>query len=97
MSPTVRRWLSVAQFSELYGVNKKVAAAWALSGRLPAARIGGRGPWRIDNRQLELEMERQIIDHRSVGALGVGVPRARGSRPAQGIIKSQQNDSAKQT
>ena len=87
MSPTERRWLSVAQFSELYGLNRKVAAAWALSGRLPAARLGGRGPWKIDNRQVELDMERQIMGRRPVGALGVGIPRTRDSRPAKGIIE----------
>ena len=96
MSPTERRWLSIAQFSELYGVNRKVAAAWALSGRLPAARIGGRGPWKIDNRQVELDLERQILDRRSVGALGVGAPRTRASRLAKAIIEGKQYDSAKQ-
>jgi hypothetical protein len=82
MSPTERRWLSVAQFSELYGFSTKVAAAWALSHRIPAARIGGRGPWRIDRLRLEEDLERQIKDNRPAGCLGGGAPRRLGSRPA---------------
>ena len=61
---TQRRWLTIAQVSELISINRKTCSAWALSGRLPAARVGGRGPWRIDKLKLEEGLERQIKGNR---------------------------------
>jgi len=79
MSPNERRWLTISEISELISVNPKTASAWALCGRLPAARIGGRGPWRIDRLKLEESLESQIKDIRSAGCLGAGTPRRRGA------------------
>jgi len=45
--PTGRRGLTVAEISELISINRKTVSAWCLTHRLPAARIGGRWPWRI--------------------------------------------------
>jgi len=82
--PAERRWLTIFEAAAFLSVNPKTASAWALSGRLPAARIGGRGPWRVDRVKLEESLERQIKDNRPAGAfLGSGAPRdALGSRPA---------------
>lgn len=57
-----RRWLTVAETSELLSINPKTCSAWCLTHRLPAARIGGRGPWRVDRIKLEDGLERQIKD-----------------------------------
>jgi len=78
-----RRWLKVAEAAALLGINSKTVSLWCLTHRLPAARIGGRGPWRVDRFKLEADLESQITDiRRPAGALDDGVPRARGSRPA---------------
>lgn len=78
-----RRWLTVAEVSDLLGVNPKTASAWCLTHRLPAARIGGRGPWRVDRLKLEEDLERQITTNRL--AAGSGRRVALGARPAQAI------------
>ena len=77
-----RRWLSVAEVSALLSVNPKTVSAWCLTHRLPAARIGGRGPWRIDRLRLEESLEAQIKNTGSAGFLGSGAPRRRGPCPA---------------
>jgi hypothetical protein len=77
-----RRWLSVAEVSALLSINPKTASMWCLTHRLPAARIGGRGPWRIDRLRLEESLESQIKDIGSVGCFGSGAPRRRGAGPA---------------
>jgi excisionase family DNA binding protein len=82
MSQTERRWLTVAEVAALLSIHPKTASAWCLTHRLPAARIGGRGSWRIDRAKLEQDLERQIMNQRPAGALGDGAPRARGSWPA---------------
>lgn len=73
-----RRWLSIAEVAALLSINPKTASAWALSGRLPAARIGGRGPWRIDRLRLEESLELQINITGSAGYSRRGIPRLRG-------------------
>ncbi|MBE0712429.1 MAG: helix-turn-helix domain-containing protein [Candidatus Aminicenantes bacterium] len=77
-----RRWLTIAETAALLSINPKTASAWALSGRLPAVRIGGRGPWRVDRRRLEESLESQIKNIGSAGCLGGGAPRRRGACPA---------------
>ena len=81
--PTGRRWLKIAEISALLSINRKTASAWCLTHRLPAARIGGRGPWRIDRFEIEANLESQIRDTRPARVfLSSGAPRALGSRPA---------------
>jgi hypothetical protein len=81
--PTERRWLTILEAAAFLCINPKTASAWALSGRIPAARIGGRGPWRVDRFRLEEGLERQIKQVRPAGVfLSSGAPRALGSRPA---------------
>lgn len=77
-----RRWLSVAEVSALLSIHPKTVSAWCLTHRLPAARIGGRGPWRIDRLRLEESLEAQIKDIGSAGWLGRGDPRRKGARRA---------------
>lgn len=78
-----RRWLTIREAAEFLAINEKTASAWCLTHRLPAARIGGRGPWRVDRLALEAGLEQQI---RQVGLarvfLSSWAPRALGSRPA---------------
>ena len=78
-----RRWLTIAEAAALLSIHPKTASAWCLTHRLPAARIGGRGPWRVDRVRLEEDFARQIRDHGPAGVfLSCGAPRALGSRPA---------------
>jgi len=79
-----RRWLTIIEAAAFLSVNPKTASAWALSGRIPAARVGGRGPWRVDRLRLEEGLERQIKDNRPARVFSSsGAPRdALGSRPA---------------
>ena len=81
---TERRWLTISEAAAFLSINPKTCSAWCLTHRLPAARIGGRGPWRVDRLKLEEGLERQIKDTRPAGVfLGSGAPRdALGSRPA---------------
>lgn len=51
-------WLTIAEAAAYLKVNPKTASAWALSGRIPAARIGGRGPWRIHKHRLDEYLNR---------------------------------------
>ena len=60
--PTGRRWLTISQAAAFLSINPKTASAWCLTHRLPAARIGGRGPWRVDLRRLEESLDSQIKD-----------------------------------
>lgn len=77
------RWLKICDAAAMLSISPKTCSAWALSGRIPAARIGGRGPWRIDKLRLEEGLERQIKDNRPAGVfLSSGAPRALGSRSA---------------
>jgi len=59
---TDRRWLTVSEAAVFLSINPKTCSAWCLTHRLPAARIGGRGPWRVDRLKLEDGLERQIKD-----------------------------------
>jgi len=55
-----RRWLTVSQAAEVLQIHPKTAYSWALTGRLPAARIGGsRKAIRIDRVALEAKLEQQ--------------------------------------
>ena len=86
--PTERRWLTILEAAAFLSVNPKTASAWALSGRLPAARIGGRGPWRIDRLRLEEGLERQIKDNRPGRETG-GVVALRRYAPPRSTHKGQ--------
>lgn len=66
-----RRWLTVAEVAALLSIHPKTVSAWCLTHRLPAVRIGGRGPWRIDWRKVEEVLERQIQDNGPARALGI--------------------------
>ena len=78
-----RRWLTIREAAEFLAINAKTVSAWCLTHRLPAARIGGRGPWRVDRLRLEESLESQIKDIRPARVfLSSGAPRALGSRPA---------------
>ena len=58
-----RRWLTINEAAALLSIHPKTASAWCLTHRLPAARIGGRGPWRIDRLRLEENLDHQIKDN----------------------------------
>jgi hypothetical protein len=60
-----KRWLTTGEISALLSINRKVVSTWCLSRRLPAARIGGRGPWRVDRFQLEKDLESQIKENQN--------------------------------
>jgi len=84
MSSSIRRWLTIREAAAFLSVNPKTVSSWCLTHRLPAARIGGRGPWRVDRLKVEQALEAQINkDIRPARVfLSSGAPRALGSRPA---------------
>jgi excisionase family DNA binding protein len=61
-----RRWLTVAQTAELLQVSLKCAYAMASRGALPIVKIcpGRRKGLRIDGRELEKRLERQLMGRR---------------------------------
>jgi excisionase family DNA binding protein len=71
---TDRRWLTIHEAAALLSINPKTASAWCLTHRLPAARIGGRGPWRVDRVKLEENFERQIKDNGTAVPVNVRPP-----------------------
>lgn len=77
-----RRWLRISEVAAMLSIHPKTISAWVLCGRIPAARIGGHGPWRVDRKRLEESLESQIQNQRPAGCLGGGAPRRRGACPA---------------
>jgi excisionase family DNA binding protein len=63
MTDHPRRWLTITQAAEVLQIHPKTAYSWALTGRLPTARIGGsRKAIRVDRVELERRLERQIAE-----------------------------------
>lgn len=48
-----RRFLSLKEVAQRYGISYQTAHAMAREGRLPAFQLGGRGMWRVDLAALE--------------------------------------------
>jgi excisionase family DNA binding protein len=49
----VPRFVSLGAVAERYQLSYKTVLAMAKDGRIPAFRVGGRGPWRVNVKQLE--------------------------------------------
>lgn len=77
------RWLTIRETAAFLSINPKTASAWCLTHRLPAARIGGRGPWRVDRLKLEADLESQTANNKLAAGSGRGV--ALGARPARAL------------
>lgn len=52
------RFFTLDQVAAYLAVSKPQAYALVRSGELPAIKLGGRGVWRVDRRQLETYIER---------------------------------------
>ena len=63
MTEAGRRWLTIAQTAELLQLNPKTIYSMASRGSLPVVRIcpGRRKGLRIDRRELERRLEKQLL------------------------------------
>lgn len=52
------RFMTLDQVAEYLSISNPQAYSLVRSGDLPAMKIGGRGVWRVDRRQLEAYIER---------------------------------------
>jgi excisionase family DNA binding protein len=48
-----KRFLALAEVSEILSISSAQAYALVRSGELPAIQVGGRGQWRVESRLLE--------------------------------------------
>lgn len=53
------RFLQLADVAELLNISSAQAYALVRSGDLPAIKIGGRGQWRVENRELDQWIQAQ--------------------------------------
>lgn len=49
----LKRFLTLREVAERYGVTYMTAYNWVRSGRLPAFQVGGRGVWRVELSEVE--------------------------------------------
>ena len=52
------RFLPLADVAEVLGVSASQVYALVRSGELPAIKIGGRGQWRVEEKELEAYIQR---------------------------------------
>ncbi len=53
-----RRFIPLAEVSEILDISAAQAYALVRSGDLPAIKVGGRGQWRVETTELESYIER---------------------------------------
>ncbi|HYN30270.1 MAG TPA: helix-turn-helix domain-containing protein [Dermatophilaceae bacterium] len=53
-----RRFIPLAEVSEVLDISAAQAYALVRSGELPAIKVGGRGQWRVETTELEAYIER---------------------------------------
>lgn len=53
-----QRFIQLADVSEILNISAAQAYALVRSGELPAIKVGGRGQWRIEAKELESYIER---------------------------------------
>jgi len=58
------RFLTLADVSETLNISAAQAYALVRNGELPAIKIGGRGQWRVESRELEGYIERMYAQTR---------------------------------
>jgi excisionase family DNA binding protein len=59
------RFLQLTDVAEILNISAAQTYALVRSGELPAIKIGGRGTWRVEARELEGYIERMYTDTRS--------------------------------
>ena len=75
-----KRFLQLAEVSEVLNISSAQAYALVRSGELPAIKVGGRGQWRVEYTELETYIQRmysetkQFVQAHPFGAAGVGEP-----------------------
>lgn len=57
--PMARRFLTLADVTEVLNISAAQAYALVRSGDLPAIQVGGRGQWRIEESELDAYIERE--------------------------------------
>jgi len=61
---TTRRFLQLAEVSEVLSISSAQAYALVRSGELPAIKVGGRGQWRVEASELESYIARMYSETR---------------------------------
>jgi excisionase family DNA binding protein len=59
-----RRFLQLADVSEILNISAAQTYALVRSGELPAIKIGGRGQWRVEEAELEAYIQRMYAETR---------------------------------
>lgn len=60
-----RRFLTLADVTEVLNISTPQAYALVRSGELPAIQVGGRGQWRIEEAELERYIQRMYAQTRA--------------------------------
>ena len=60
-----KRFIQLAEVSEVLDISSAQAYALVRSGELPAIKVGGRGQWRVESAQLEAYIQRAYDETRA--------------------------------
>jgi excisionase family DNA binding protein len=60
------RFLQLADVAEELNISPRQAYALVNSGELPAIRVGGRGQWRVEQKELEAYIQRKYAETRAL-------------------------------
>jgi excisionase family DNA binding protein len=60
------RFFQLADVAEMLSISPRQAYALVNSGELPAIRVGGRGQWRIEDREIEDYIQRKYAETRQM-------------------------------
>jgi excisionase family DNA binding protein len=63
-TPPARRFLQLSDVAEVLNTSAAQVYALVRSGELPAIKIGGRGQWRVEQKELERYIERMYAQTR---------------------------------
>ena len=60
-----KRFIQLADVSEMLNISSAQAYALVRSGELPAIKVGGRGQWRVEASELESYIQRMYAETRT--------------------------------